>query len=397
MGLVYSPTQDRLFERDDTHIWHQRTRNQGHQPTRFQGFRRTHNTIEELPPDTVPTTVYGNDPQVVRHQGITTVELPEEDDNKILWWNEPIHIMTNIEELITGIQQGSAICVTDGSYKTGYGTAALIILPQLNAPDGITIVNQTPGTDIEQDPYRAELGGIYGCIAYINQLASLHNITEGTITLACDCWSALLNVFFHEYDTPSQAQYDLVHACRILIRNSPITWIAHHVKGHQDDHASYHDLDHWGQLNVDMDTLAKTHWQKVDQDKRAYFSLPPTTEWSLWQHQHRITSWSETGGLELIYRQPSQTYWRKKQRIPVTDTDPSWPTTYNAFRATINPNRLWLTKWLTGYQRARSSCNGTPPLTTFARDAVNPRQQNYTSYFPPTLRPTISGSPKYKN
>jgi hypothetical protein len=60
----YSPTQDRLFERDDTHTWHQRTRNQGHQPTRFQGFRRTHNTIEELPPDTVPTTVYGNDPQV---------------------------------------------------------------------------------------------------------------------------------------------------------------------------------------------------------------------------------------------------------------------------------------------------------------------------------------------
>jgi hypothetical protein len=98
-----------------------------------------------------------------------------------------------------------------------------------------------------------------------------------------------------------------------------------------------------------MDTLAKEHWQKVDQDKRAYFSLPPTTEWSLWQHQHRITSWSETSGLELIYRQPSQTYWRKKQRIPETDTDPSWPTTYDAFRNTTNPNRLWLTKWLTGW------------------------------------------------
>jgi hypothetical protein len=98
-----------------------------------------------------------------------------------------------------------------------------------------------------------------------------------------------------------------------------------------------------------MDTLAKEHWQKVDQDKRAYFSLPPTTEWSLWQHQHRITSWSETSGLELIYRQPSQSYWRKKQRIPKADTDPSWPTTYDAFRNTTNPNRLWLTKWLTGW------------------------------------------------
>ena len=133
----------------------------------------------------------------------------------------------------------------------------------------------------------------------------------GTITLMCDCWSAILNVFFHEYDIPFQAQYDLVHACRLIIRDSPITWHAHHVKAHQDDHITYNDLDRWGQLNVDMDTVVKPHWQQVNNNKQAYFSLPPVTEWSLWRHQHRITSLSETSRLELIYQQPSQGYWKK--------------------------------------------------------------------------------------
>jgi hypothetical protein len=348
----YSPTEDRLFERSDHYGWHTRERNQGHQPARFQGFRRTNNFISDLPTDATPTTISGQGPQVVRHEGITTVELEEDDtddDEDICWWNEPIEIMENIVDLVTAIQQGTAICVTDGSYKTSYGTAALIILPCLDAPDGITLVNQTPGSFSEQDPYRAELGGIYGCLSYINQLAKRHNITTGTITIACDCWSALLNVFFHEYDKPSQAQYDLVHACRLLIRDSPITWLAHHVQGHQDDYKTYQDLDRWGQLNVDMDSLAKAHWQTVYDENRAYFSLPPTTEWSLWHDHHRITSWSETNGLEHIYQKPSQSYWIKKQRIPPTTMEPHWTTTYNAFHNTVNPNRLWLTKWLTGW------------------------------------------------
>jgi hypothetical protein len=345
----YSPLQDRVYERIAPQVWYPRVRNQGRQPARFQGFRRHPTTTTELPADASPTTVFGNGTQVVRHQGTQALQLDDDEPSEICWWNEPIHIMDHIHLLLEGLTNGTAICVTDGSYKERYGTAALIILPHLAAPDGITLVNQTPGIEQEQDPYRAELGGIYGCIAYVNQLAKLHNITTGTITLACDCWSALVNVFYHAYDTPSQAQFDLVHACRLLISDSPITWQAHHVKGHQDDHVAYTDLDRWGQLNVDMDTLAKNHWKHINDERRAHFSLPPTTEWSLWRNHHRITSWSETRGLELIYQRPSTQYWTKKQRIPGTATPPHWPTTYNAFKNTISPNRLWLTKWLTGW------------------------------------------------
>jgi hypothetical protein len=187
----------------------------------------------------------------------------------------------------------------------------------LEAPDGVTLVNQTPGELSDQDAYQTKVGGIYGCIAYANHLAAMHNITDGEITLACDYWSALLNVLIHSFDSPSQAQYDLVHACRLLIHNSPIKWKPHHVKGHQDDDVAYAELDRWGQLNVDMDTLAKQHWQHINQEQRLHFSLPPTTEWSLWQNTAWITTWSETSGLKLIYQKPSQGYWKKKQCIPL--------------------------------------------------------------------------------
>jgi hypothetical protein len=120
---------------------------------------------------------------------------------------------------------------------------------------------------------------------------TIHNITDGEITLAWDCWSALLNVFIHSFDSLSRAQYDLVHACRLIIRNSPIKWKPHHVKGHQEDGIAYAELDRWGQLNVDVDNLVKQHWRHINQEQRRYFSIPPTTtEWSLWRNTTQITT-----------------------------------------------------------------------------------------------------------
>jgi hypothetical protein len=214
--------------------------------------------VPTLPPNATPTTVYGT--HIRRHQSIQPIQQIEVATTEKAWWNEPVHLPDNIVPLVNGISNGTAFCVTDDSYKTNYGTAALILLSTLEAPEGVTFVNQTLGELSDQDAYRAELGGICGCIAYANHLVTIHNITNVEITLACDCWSALLNVFIHSFDSPSQAQYDLVHACRLLIRNSPIKWTPHHVKGHQDDDIAYAELDRWGQLNVNMDNLAKQHW-----------------------------------------------------------------------------------------------------------------------------------------
>jgi hypothetical protein len=231
---------DKLFERRTDHHWDTRICNTGQQPARFQGFCTTPQPLPTLPHDATHTTVYST--QIGRHQGIQPIQQIAVVTTDKAWWNEPVHLPDNIAPLINGITNGTAICVTDGSYKTNYGTAALILLSTLEAPEGVTLVNQTPGERSNQDAYRAEVGGIYGCIAYANHLANIRNITDREITLACDCWSALLNVFIHSFDSPSQAQYDLIHACRLRSRNSPIKWKPHHVKGHQDDDIAYAEL-----------------------------------------------------------------------------------------------------------------------------------------------------------
>jgi hypothetical protein len=78
-----------------------------------------------------------------------------------------------------------------------------------------SLVNQTPGRDNEMDAYRAEVCGIYGCLAFTNELLSQHQVSNGSITMACDCKSALLNIFDKAFDKPAQSHYDVIHACRL--------------------------------------------------------------------------------------------------------------------------------------------------------------------------------------
>jgi hypothetical protein len=133
--------------------------------------------------------------------------------------------------------------------------------------------------------------------------------------MACDCLSALRNIFDHRFDKPSQPHYDLLHSCRLLIAHSPAIWYSRHVCGH---------LDRWEQLNVDMDTLAKRRWQTVAHTNRPQFDLPQTTEWSVWHRNRRLTSWSDKVALQLIHTKPAQNYWTKTQCIPHTTQPPAW-------------------------------------------------------------------------
>jgi hypothetical protein len=107
-----------------------------------------------------------------------------------------------------------------------------------------------------------------------------HRMDHGSVTIA------LRNIFTHDFDKPAQPHYDLIHSCRLLIEQSPANWLSRHVRGHQDDHMAYAELDKWEQTNVDMDTLAKFHWQTVVNSRHPHFDLQPTTDWSVW-HRNR--------------------------------------------------------------------------------------------------------------
>jgi hypothetical protein len=224
--------------------------------------------------------------------------------------------------------------VTDGSFKDKQGTAGFILLPTINSHEGLILVNHTPGREDDIDAYRAEAAGIYGWVGFTNKLMTHHKLNQGGVTMACDCLSALRNIFEHTFDKPAQPHYDLLHSCRLLIEHSPATWYSRHVRGHQDDHGSYTDLDRWEQLNVDMATLAKLHWQTVAHNRRPHFDLPPTTEWSVWHRNRLLTSWSNKVALQLIHAKPTQTYWTQTQRIPQTNQPVAWDALYQTYKST---------------------------------------------------------------
>jgi hypothetical protein len=102
------------------------------------------------------------------------------------WWYQTTATPANHTQILQGILAGTALWVTDGSYKDPYGSAAFTLLPHLDATEGITLVNQTPGRDNEMDAYRAEVCGIYGCLAFTNELLSQHQVSSGSITMACN-------------------------------------------------------------------------------------------------------------------------------------------------------------------------------------------------------------------
>ncbi len=160
--------------------------------------------------------------------------------------------------LAQALQDGTAIAVSDGSYKDNYGTAAWT-LQGSDEEGAIEGVNIAPGHPKDQSSYRSEIAGLYGIIAAIKCVCTYHQVTQGSIEVGCDGEQALYNVFDPDrYVTVKNPDYDLIISCRRLLATVPINWKYRHIDGHQDNHMAYDDLDRWAQLNVDMDINAKT-------------------------------------------------------------------------------------------------------------------------------------------
>jgi len=83
-------------------------------------------------------------------------------------WSVDCHYVADGGELIAAaLRDGTAIAVSDGSFKDQFGTAALVI----EGPDSdnqMLAVNVTPGHPEEQLSYRSELSGIFGIVTFVN-------------------------------------------------------------------------------------------------------------------------------------------------------------------------------------------------------------------------------------
>jgi hypothetical protein len=160
----------------------------------------------------------------------------------------------------------NGVIFSDGSYCDGKATYAILapaqprsIYASLDDIDYSQIRYSSgfvEGSDWDMNSYRAELHGIMAAIEFMNRLCNSLNIVSGRCTLSCDSKGALSAAFGHKQPTPRWSSFDLVRQIRNLIRISPILWGYKHIKGHQDAHRPFKDLDCLAQGNSIVDHLA---------------------------------------------------------------------------------------------------------------------------------------------
>ena len=337
----YSPSSDSIFRSMEYGLWAQ-YRPRQRRRTRNPVYYLCLDNLDNIPEDSGPTTTTGTTGLQHTHCSPMQITTPPVTPK---WWSQQVRGFHDIEEMLNGLIHGTAVCVTDGSFKETVGSAAFIMLPDLDSTNTFQGVNQTPGTPSTIDPYRAELGGIYACVAFINDLAHGYDLTDASITIGCDCSSALWNVFHKPVCNPQTSHFDLLAETRELVEQSPVTWKTHYVKGHQDQHTTYNNLDRWGQLNVDMDALAKSHWQEIVHQRRPAFCLPHSDTWSIWQHGIRLSKWDDQTANHAIFGRPSKKYWNRKLRLRQETPQIAWHVRGIAYTGCALFMRMWLLKW----------------------------------------------------
>ena len=186
--------------------------------------------------------------------------------------------------LVLGIQEGTALAVGDGSYmperSKELATSAWIMQKEAESHEQCWGECLTSGSIEEVNAYRAELHGVHGMFLALTVLCRVHQISTGSITIACDNNNAVYHTNNGCLDVASSVKHaDLVRAIRRLRKELPITVRMVEVNGHQDKTTAFGNLSPLEKLNCLADYDAKSLLWKTIQHQHPADPTPesPTT------------------------------------------------------------------------------------------------------------------------
>jgi hypothetical protein len=122
------------------------------------------------------------------------------------------------------LRKGTAIAVSDGSFKDTRGTAAFMIEDR-DTPSAVsqTIgVNTVPGSIEDHSAYRSELSGVSGIIAIVDCICSAHGVLSGAIEVGMDGDQAMKVCSGFWPLKADQADFDLLQDIRAKIKCPPL-------------------------------------------------------------------------------------------------------------------------------------------------------------------------------
>jgi hypothetical protein len=156
-------------------------------------------------------------------------------------------------------------------------------------------------------------------------------------------------------------QFDSIRAINKVRKSCNFTTQLRHVKGHQDDHSNFYNLDRWAQLNVIVDTMAKRKLSEtLDYDDYQHHRLIcfPHDKCTLsFCDQNQIPTTSIQSNLLKTIRRSAgrkraRKHWRKKKIIAEeTEHCIDWKVVHKSHKSVDSTTHQWLSKWMTGFCR----------------------------------------------
>ena len=272
---LYSETTDRVYVLH-SQVWMEYVRTSKTRRSRARTGRFTQTGIlkEALPLDLVRADAYRLDNVTIRLCGVDIEHTSKKVDNPTKGWEDEIHKLEkwSLEEIMCdhdgeviaeAIRRGTALAVSDGSFKHDRGTAAAIIENQGMETSRIILTNRVPGTMGDHNPYRAEACGVLGIVTCIEAICKKFNIQSGSIRIGLDGESVVLALKRQVLST-SQDSFDILHVIKHKLTKLKIKVDLFWIKGHQDNNGKkLDDLPYDSQLNIMCDGLAKAFWRET--------------------------------------------------------------------------------------------------------------------------------------
>jgi hypothetical protein len=252
--------------------------------------------------------------------------------------------------IASAIIQGTAIAVSDGSFKDHQGTSAFNI--EGSSDQGRCVgVNIVPGEKESQSPYRSELVGIAGALEAIHGICLVHSVTSGKVEMGLDGRQAMLKAFGDWPLDPSRPDFDLLQHIRGMIAASPLEFVGRWIESHQDDKRTFVKIDHWGRLNIECDGLAKGFWNST---ALSHSWLPNRQfgyeKWSLWIDKKKLSKLDKSKLYEYVFAGRTIQYWHRKHSLtPALITSINWEACAEAMGKIPFRKKRWLIKHATGF------------------------------------------------
>jgi hypothetical protein len=166
--------------------------------------------------------------------------------NPLDQWSDPtLRCRDEGASIASLIRQGEAIAVSDGS--NGISTSSFTITSCKRHNEASTCpidgTNTAPGAPDDQDAHRGEASGVCGITTSLGMVYKVHNTTEGSIETALDGKAATKAIFAERDPNPEAPCFDMIMDIRHKLKALPIKVTGRHIKGHQDKHVSFHQLD----------------------------------------------------------------------------------------------------------------------------------------------------------